>query len=344
MAEATRVGIIGAGWPGTAHARGYVAAGGFKVVAVADLIPSRRAAIMKEFGATKEFADASQLIADSQIDAVSIATPNHLHAPLAIAALRAGKHVICEKPPGLSAQEARRMAASAEKNGRVLLYGFQRRFGGAEQASRQTIEKGHAGEIFHARACWLRTRGQPRGTGWFMDKSRSGGGAMMDLGIHMLDLAWFLMGQPVPASATAVTHRRFTAEPTDGPAGDVEDSAFALVRFQGGQSLELSASWALNQPPQQNGTLCRIHGQAAAIDVYTVQGAVLHRQFTEQGESRTLALKPPKTVGHVAMMRHFRECILGKTPPLCGGNEGVTLMRIMDAIYKSAATGRSVGI
>lgn len=344
MADSTRVGIIGAGWPGLSHAKAYAAAGGFKVVAVADLIPSRRQQIMKEVGATKEFADPAQLIADKEIDAVSICTPNHLHAPLAIAAMRAGKHVVCEKPPALNAQEARRMALSAEKNGRVLLYGVQRRFGGPEQAARQAIEKGYAGDIFHARSSWLRTRGMPRGTGWFTDKARSGGGAMVDIGVPMLDLAWFLMGQPKPTSVLAVTHTRFAGELAEGQTCDVDDSAFALVRFEGGKSLEISASWALNQPPQQNGTLCRLFGQTGAVDVYTAQGAVLYRQFTDKGESKAVALKPPKTVGHVAMMRHFRECILGKATPLVGGKEGLALMEIMDGIYKSAATGKSVGM
>ena len=342
MAEAKRIGIIGGGWPGKAHAKGYQSAGGFKLIAVADLIPARRKQMMEEFGITKEYADAKELIEDKQIDAVSICLPNYLHAPTAIAALKAGKHVICEKPPGLSAKEARQIESASTKSGKVILYGMQRRFGGNEQAAKHAIVKGFTGDVYHARAAWTRTRGIPLGTGWFTDKSKAGGGAMIDIGLPMLDVAWHLLGQPVPVSVFAVTHRRFgDLMPKDLPA-DVEDAAFAMIRFTAGQSLELSASWALNQPPSQNGATCRIHGDQGAIDVYTSAGAVLHRDFSEKGESKETALKPPKVVGHAALMKHFHDCIMGTEPPSIGAKEGVTLMEMIEAIYKSAESAKSV--
>src|SRR5258708_31958041 len=117
MAQSIRVGILGAGWPGTRHAEGYRAAGGFQLVAVADLIPSRRQALMQQFGITREVADADELVKDPEIDAVSICLPNHLHAPIAMAALKAGKHVVCEMPPCLDAAEAKKLSAAATKSG-----------------------------------------------------------------------------------------------------------------------------------------------------------------------------------------------------------------------------------
>src|SRR3954470_7561626 len=143
MAEAIRVGIIGGGWPGKAHAKGYEGAGGFKLVAIADLIPARRKALMDETKIPKEFADGMELIAEPTIDAVSVCVPNHLHAPMTVAALRAGKHVVCEKPPGISLKEARQIEAAAAKSGKTVLYGMQRRFGANEQAAKQAIEKGY---------------------------------------------------------------------------------------------------------------------------------------------------------------------------------------------------------
>src|SRR3954468_5822070 len=205
MAQAIRVAILGAGKPGLRHAEGFKAAGGFAITAVADLIPQRRKALMEAFGGAREVADFAELIKDPNIDAVSICLPNHLHLPAATAALRAKKHVICETPPALSAAEAKRIAAAAGKSGKVLLYAAQRRFGGGEQAARQAIEKGYAGEVYHARASWMRTRGIPIGTGWFVEKSRAGGGALIDIGVHLLDLGWFLLGQPKPVSAYGVT-------------------------------------------------------------------------------------------------------------------------------------------
>ena len=147
MANAIRVAILGAGRPGVRHAEGFKAAGGFELAAVADLIPQRRKALMDGLGVKKEFADALDALADASIDAVSICLPNHLHLPVALAALKARKHVICETPPALSASEARKILTAAAKYGRTVLYAAQRRFGGAEQAAkaggRQRLRRRH---------------------------------------------------------------------------------------------------------------------------------------------------------------------------------------------------------
>ena len=342
--DPTRIGIIGGGWPGSAHARGYQSTGGFKLLAVADLIPDRRTQLMAEFSIPRQYASAEELLADKEIDAVSICLPNHLHAPIAIAALRAGKHVVCEKPPALSAKEARQIERAAARANKIVLYALQRRFGAHEQAAQQAIAKGYAGEVYHARASWMRTRGIPLGTGWFTRKEQSGGGALIDLGVHMLDLAWHLLGQPKPLSAFGVTSQRFKdVVPPETPF-TVDDAAFALVRFENGKSLELAATWAINQPPHQNGTVCRLYGDKGAVEVYTQAGAVLYRGFTPQGQCKENPLKPPKTVHHAAMMRHFRECILGSATPSPGPREGVTLMEMIDAIYQSSQTGKSVSL
>jgi predicted dehydrogenase len=344
MAESIRVGIAGAGWPGQAHARGYKEAGaGFKIVAVADLIPDRRKRIMADYGAAREYSDAKELVADKEIDVISVCLPTALHAPIAIAAIKAGKHVVCEKPPARNLKEAKQIESAATKSGKTLLFSIQRRFGGPEQASKQAIEKQYAGEVFHARASWMRTRGIPIGTGWFTVREQSGGGALIDLGIPMLDLAWHLMGQPKPISAFGAIHQKFGAS-VNAASMDVEDSAFALLKFEGGKTLELSSSWALNQPPQQHGTVCRIYGDKAAVDVYTPQGAVLYRNFDEKGQAKSVPLKPPRVSGHASLMRHFRDCIQGKAKPLIGPAEGVALMQMIEAIYKSAAMGKSVEI
>ena len=344
MAQATRVGIAGAGWPGAKHAEGYKAAGGFTVAAVADLIPSRRKALVQQFPGAIELADAHALVEDKTIDVVSICLPNHLHAPVALAALKAGKHVTCETPPTLSASEARKLDAAAAKAGKALLYAAQRRFGGAEQAASQAIEKGYVGDVYHARASWMRTRGVPTGTGWFTDRAKSGGGAMIDLGVQMLDLAWSLLGQPRPLSVYAVLHERLKDAAPIGRISNVEEAGFALIRFDGGKSLELSASWAINQPPRQQGTACRVYGHKGAVEVYTPQGPLLYRGFGPRGEAKETPLKLPKVVHYAAMMRHLRRCIQAGEKPLVGPAEGATLMAMIDAIYKSAETGRSVEV
>jgi predicted dehydrogenase len=190
----------------------------------------------------------------------------------------------------------------------------------------------------------MRTRGIPIGTGWFIDKSKSGGGALIDIGVHMLDLAWYLLGQPKPISAYGVVYQKFKSLVDTKHTFDVDDSAFALIRFENGKSLEVGASWALNQPPQQQGGVVRIFGDAGSVDVYTAEGSTIYRHFTEKGESRSTVLKPPRVVSHAAMMRHFKECIYGQAKPIIGAKEGVMLMQMLDAIYKSSATGKSVEI
>jgi predicted dehydrogenase len=344
MAEQVRVGIIGGGWPGQQHAKGYAGAGGFKVVGIADFIPARREKIVADHPAAVQYADARELLDNHDVDAISVCLPNYLHAPITVAALKAGKHVLCEKPPAISTKEAKQMAAAAGKANKVLLYAFQRRFGGSEQASKQAIAKGYAGEVYHARAAWMRTRGIPIGTGWFTDKARAGGGALIDIGIHVLDLAWYLLGQPRPISAYGVTHQRFKAlRPPDAPF-DVDDAAFAIVRFEGGKSLEIATSWAINQASAQQGTICRVHGEKGAVEVYTPHGGLIYRSFDAKGDSKATPLKPPKVTGHVALARHFRECVLGKASPSVGPAEGVQLMQMLDAIYRSSETGKSAEI
>ena len=344
MSQVVRVGIVGAGWPGVQHARGFTGAGGFKVVAVADLIPSRREKFCAEHEGAKQYASAEELVKDAEIDAVSVCLPNHLHAPIAVAALREGKNVLCEQPPAASVSQARQIERAAAKNQKILLYATQRRFGGPELAAKQAISKGYLGEVYHVRATWMRTRGMPMGTGWYSDKSRSGGGALIDLGTQMLDLAWHLLGQPKPTSAFGIAHQHFAATLPEGVSCDVDDAAFALVRFESGKSIELAASWAINQAPQQQGAICRVYGREGAIEVYTPDGAVLYRNFDAKGDAKANPLKGPKLTGHIAMARHFRECILGKSQPTIGASEGVRLMQMIEAIYDSSEAGRSVGI
>ena len=344
MSQGIKVGIVGGGWPGLSHAKGYREAGGFQIVAVADLIPERRGKLTEGNDKVRQYSQAMEVVKDPEVEAISICLPTAMHLSIALAALKAGKHVLIETPPGLSAREARQLATAAAKRSKVLSYSFQRRFGGAELAARQAVEKGYAGDAVHVRSTLMRTRGVPVGTGWYTDKTQSGGGALLDLGIHMLDLGWYLLGQPKPVSVFAVTHQQFKEQSTDPALYTVEDSAFCLARFDGGKSLELSVSWSINQSPAQNGTTCRLHGSTGAIEVYTPSGPVLHRGFDNKGGTEPTELKQPKVAGHAAMMRHFRECLLGKVAAMTGGDQGIQLMQMIEALYRSAGTGKSVSL
>lgn len=336
MSQGVKLAILGAGVTGKAHAQGAKEIGGFKIVAAADRIPDRLASLTSQFSIPLAVDDADKLTCDPTIDAVCVCLPTHLHAPVAIAALKSGKHVLIDSPPAPSTKDAHHIAKAAQKSGKVLLYSSIRRFGSAEQSARQAIEKGYAGKIYHARATWLRARGVPRGTGWYHDPILSGGGAAIDLGLPLIDLLMHLLND-TPASVYATTHSTLTQLP-------VEEAATVIIHFAGGATAEISVAWAGNQPASQIGTSCRLSGETGAIDLYTPQGPTIYRGFTDQGESKSMPMKQPKSAGYLALMRHFKECIAGKATPVTGAETGVAWMQIMDAVYKSAESGKVVRV
>lgn len=336
MSQAVRLGIIGAGASGRAHATGAQAAGGYKLIGAADLIPDRLKAMGEPpLKIATLVEQAERLATDPTMDAVCICLPTHLHAPVALAALKTKKHVLIELPPGPNSKDAKAIAKAAEKAGRVVLYSSVRRFGAAEQSARQAIEKGYAGKLYHARATFLRTRGVPRGTGWYQDATKSGGGAIVDLATPLVDLLIHFFHPAKPRHGYAVAHATLTKLP-------VEESASILLRFDDGSSAEIACAWAMNQPPSQAGATLRLFGDAGAIDVYTPRGPILHRGFDDRGQSKASPMKQPKLAGHAAMMRHFRDCIINGAQPLVGPQEGVELMQTIEAIYKSVTTGKAV--
>jgi predicted dehydrogenase len=344
MSRKLKVGIAGAGWPGQAHARGYAVAGGYEIVAVADLIPERRKRLISEFPQAREFAGYEEMLRQCDLDVVSVCLPTAMHAEAVLACLKSGRHVLCETPPVLHAGQLRSLSRATQRSGKLVQFAFQRRFGAAEQATRQAVSKGYAGAPYHVRAAWMRTRAIPRGTGWYTDRAQSGGGALADLGVHLLDLGWLLLDQPAASTAFAVSHQRFRALVPETDRYDVEDATFALVRFVNGATLELSVAWAINQPPSQSGTLLRVHGDAGAIDVYTSTGPVLWRGFDGKSEPRSTVLPQPKLAGHAAMARHFRSAIDGKTTTCPSLDEAAAVMCLLDALRQSAQSGRSVAV
>jgi len=341
MSQTIRVAVCGMGAAGRAHAVGAKAAGGFKIAGVADLISQRRDAAAQEFACQNAMDDAKKAVLDPNIDAVILAVPTHLHAELAIAALKSGKHVLIEFPPAASAGEAKAIARAREKSGKVVLYSAARRFGAAEQSTRQAIDKQFIGPVRHVRASLLRTRGVPHGTGWYHDRKTSGGGALIDLGLPLIDFIQSLLGShtATTAFATGSSLKMKLA---------VEESACALLRYASTDNpsdvvtVELSVAWAINQPPGQAGLQMRVAGEKGAIDVYTPRGPELYRQFDDKGHAHASALKQPKVVGHTALLRHFRACCLGTEQPVVGSAGGVELMERIESLYKSIDSGKSV--
>ena len=343
-----RLGIIGAGWPGQQHARAINALDGIELYACAEADGERAA----EFGATyapgKTYARYEELLADPKVEAVVICLPNFLHFPATLAALEAGKHVLCEKPPALNGAEMAVLREEAMKRGLTYFFSRQFRFSPAMRMAREIIAAKKLGKIYFAEATWVRSRGIPSGIGgWFTEKARSGGGALIDIGIHALDAAWFLMGTPRPISVSASVFQNF-AHLVRGAAFDVEDAAFAFIRFENGAVVQLKTCWAGNLTddiPQgdvfgRELNNCTIYGDAAAIRL---------RPFTlfkdVGGKLVDEALKPADDADAFTLqMKNFVDAIAGRAAPLNNAEQALYLMEMLDAIYLSSSTSREVPV
>jgi predicted dehydrogenase len=334
-----RVGIVGGGWPGQRHAEGFSASGGWQIAAVADLDPARRRELARGTDA-RLLATAAELCALDELDAVVVALPTFLHHPMVIAALEAGKHVLCEKPPALNAGETAAMAEVAARRGLVLAFGLQRRALPSVVAAQAAVAQGRLGEIYHARAVFTRAWGAPKGHGnWFRDPARAGGGALLDIGIHVLDLAWFLMGRPAPVAVLGVTHDR---SPETSP---LESAAFGLLRFAGGRSIQLEAAWVL--PESDDRQYVHLHGTAAGALVERDRLTVIRTgEAGIEACSTPVVLSAPDAVvaAFEAQASLFAAAIRGTAPALAPAEDGVQLMQMVDALYASAAKGRAIDL
>src|SRR5688572_12736896 len=248
-----KIGIIGAGGMAAYHTTGFRQAGA-EIVALADVNQAAAQKSASQYGIGRVFSDVAEMLrAIPELDAVSIIVPNKFHAPLAIAALKAGKHVFCEKPPALSAREMTLMQTAAEKAKRTLMFNFNNRARPESYAMMEHIQQGAVGTINSCQAKWIRRTGIPGFGGWFTNKALSGGGPMIDL-LHMIDLGLYFMGYPEPAHVLARTFNDHIGDKTfKGPWGipdvakgvnDVEAAAHGFVTFKSGQAMSFAVSWA----------------------------------------------------------------------------------------------------
>ncbi len=337
MAKKIKVGIIGLGWPGREHLKGYLQSARAEVVAVCDANEELASGIAREHNIPFVYSDHKAMLQAGEVEAVSVCLPNFLHAPISLDALRAGCHVICEKPPALDAKQARSLANAAKKGGLTLMYALCQRFTGAAKLVKDYVEKGELGDIYFGRAVYHRRRGIPLGTqSWFTDKKRSGGGALIDIGVHALDTAWWLMGSPKPVAVSGSAYRKFEHTLPKGTHFDVDDSAFGLIRFDTGATLILECSWALNL---SGGSVTQIAGSKGGIEMNPL------KILTERdGVQIDITPHVPDTNAFAGQTDHFLACVQTGRTPLMGPEQGVQLMQMLDGIYQSAATGREVRI
>ena len=346
-----KVGVIGTGGISGVHLGGYSRNPNVEIYALCDINEKNLAKRAEEYKVSRTFTDYREMLALKELDAVSVCTWNSAHAECAIAALRAGKHVLCEKPMALNTAQAQEMEKAAKENGKLLMIGFVRRFGNDCAALKDFIDSGSFGEIYYAKAQYLRRKGCPGG--WFGDKSRSGGGPLIDLGVHVIDLCRYLMGGPQPVSVYGATFSKLgdrrhikdargysSTVVSKDDIFDVEDMATALIRFDNGAVLSVEASFSLN-----------IEKDVGNIELFgTKAGCKLDPEltiFTDMNDylanvklSQSTALSFDGLFDNE--INHFVECIETGKPCRNPAQDGVTLMKILDGIYESARTGHEV--
>jgi predicted dehydrogenase len=343
------LGIIGTGWPGQQHAIAARAVESAHVYACAEVDEMRRSEFQKEYAPEKVFNDYHDLLQDRKVEAAIICLPNFLHFPASLAALEAGKHVLCEKPPTLNAAEMKVLREEAARRGLIYYFSRQFRFTPAMRAAKRAVEEGRLGRIYHARATFVRSRGIPVGVGnWFTEKKRSGGGALIDIGIHALDAVWYLMGTPRPVAVSAQVFQNFPHLVNAG-IFDVEDAAYAFIRFDNAAIVQLETSWAGNLtddvPPRQ------YFGQESSNSViYGTKASVRLKPLTlfEDRQGALLAV-PLEAVedernGFELQLRNFIDAVRGEAIAVNNADQAVALMEMLDGIYASSDLGREVPI
>jgi predicted dehydrogenase len=339
-----RVGVLGLGI-GRMHIEGWREHPGVDVVAIADADAQRLAAVGDLYGIAARHADLATMLAAERLDVVSICTPNRFHHPLALAAFEAGVHVLCEKPMAMNAAEGREMLAAAERAGKRLMINFSYRFSAASRGLKAQVDAGEFGDFYFGRSVWHRRRGMPGFGGWFGRKDLAGGGPLIDLGVHRLDLALWLMGFPKPTWVLGSTHDPI-ARPLAQAAGaafDVEDLAAALVRFDNGATLVLEASWAGHIGEAELMETRLLGTRAGLLQRNLDEGYRFEaRMFSDRNGAQVDSLLHEPVAPAKSAMHDFAAAILAGTPHPAPGEEGLVVMQILDAVYESARTGAPV--
>ena len=353
MADKLKAGVIGLG-VGARHINSYLIHPDVEVIAIASRSEDPRSAkIAETFPAFKGkvYEDGMEMLAKEKLDIVSVCVPNFLHKDLTIAALESGANVLCEKPMALNAADAQEMVDAAKRTGKKLGINFSYRFRYQSQAMKDLIDSGIAGDIYYGRSVWLRRRGIPglakEGHGnWFFDKSKSGGGPLIDLGVHRLDLALWLMGYPEPEWVLASTYNHLGTE-IAGAAGKtygVEDFATAMVKFRNGATLQLDASWAANIK-EKDQISTRLLGRKGGVYQYnTDEHYGFETEYYCEVAGKQYDGKLHGTGEVPDPYTSFVNAVRDNTEYLVRPEEGVTVMKLLDAIYLSAQDGVPVKI
>lgn len=344
-----KVALVGAGNIANTHLEGYSKIPEeAEIYAICDINEKVLNRTADRFDIRRRYTDEDTMLRElPELDAVDVCVWNCNHAQCAIKALNAGKHVLCEKPMAYNAAQAQEMKECAEKNGKLLMIGFSMRFTDTCRVAKDFVDNGYLGEIYYSKAIYLRRHGAPGG--WFTDIEKSGGGPIIDLGVHVIDLTRYLMGNPKPVSVYAAAFNKVGNRPNlktfmgyhpeGATAGDpytVEDSAVALIRYENGAVTQLETSYNMNG---QNQGMRMIYGTKAGLDL--TDGVKLFTEYNDYLADINITTDKESS-SHSLEVAHFVDCIKNGTECRAKAEDGVIIMRILDAIYESAKSGHEV--
>ena len=342
-----RIGMIGAGGISGIHCEGWARLDDCELVAITDIDGGAATGRAEEFNIPNVDATAARLLRRKDIDAVDIVTPNRFHKPYAVSALRAGKHVLCEKPLALTPREVDAMIAAAEKSKKKLMCAQHQRFMDTSRAMKDYITAHPLGEVYYARAWYNRRRSLPTTRG-FLLKANSGGGCCIDVGVHVLDLALHLMDNFEPVSVTGVAVTKIARQRAawsefdwgfyDKRLLDVEDFAAGMVRFANGAALTLECSFMLNQKPKAQ----------QRIDLFGTRGGITwpdceyYDTTSRDYVDVSLNVRDSGEQAHHAEIRAFAEAVMGLTPVPVPAQQSRAVMAILHGLYTSQKSGKEV--
>ncbi|RJT28051.1 Gfo/Idh/MocA family protein [Buttiauxella izardii] len=346
MNEKLRVAIIGGGQVAeTVHASYYLTRSELEVVAVVDSHLDRAQSLANRLGIPHAFTDADEMFRQCQPDIISVCTPNRFHHQHVMQALEHGCHVMCEKPPAMTPEQAAEMRDSARKAGKVLAYDFHHRFASDTQFLREQVVAGTLGEVYVTTAKALRRCGVP-GWGVFTNKELQGGGPLIDIGIHMLDAAMYVLGFPAVRRVYAHSFQKLGTRKNSGQFGEwdpktytVEDALFATIEFHNGGILRLETSFALNIEPisVMNVEFCGVNAGATLFPAHIYQD--------EGGKLVTLSQRETAdTERHFKSMRAFVDHVLGAPVSIADAEQGYLIQQLVAAIYRAAESGASIDL
>ena len=353
-----KFGIIGIGGIcNGVHLPAYDKIDNVEIVALCDINPSKLDAVKDKYPSAKFYTDFNKMLENEKLDAVDICTPNYLHSIIAEKALSLGINVMCEKPDAINTEEAEKMALAAKKSGKTLMVMRNNRYRPTTHFLKKFIDDGRMGEIYSARCGWIRRRGIPGKGGWFTTKEQSGGGPLIDLGVHMIDLAMYLMGNPKPVTVSGCTYSKFSCagdtnqtasyrkrDTVDGGTFDVEDLAMGFIRFDNSACLQLEFSWASNI--EKDEMFVELRGEKAGSKMSSIDRRV-HIYTEEYGTLVNIEPDIDDYKGmqhHEANIRHFIDVISNGATPDFVPEQGVNMVKILEALYKSAETGREISL